>query len=45
MAALAVLYGPLYSPLLFGGQVPGADMVQAYLDIACFGIFVELQQP
>jgi len=44
MAALAVLYGPLYSPLLFGGQVPGADAVQAYLDIACFGIFAS-QQP
>lgn len=40
-AALAVLYGPLYSPLLFGGEVPTADAVQAYLDVACFGIFAQ----
>jgi AcrR family transcriptional regulator len=38
-AALAVLYGPLYTPLLFGGEVPTATEVSAYLDIACAGIF------
>jgi len=38
-AALAVLYGPLYTPLLFGGEVPNADETRAYLDVACFGIF------
>ncbi len=39
-AALAVLYGPLYTPLLFGGDVPSVDAVEAYLDVACHGIFV-----
>lgn len=38
-AALALLYGPLYTPLLFGGQVPEQAAVSAYLDIACRGIF------
>ncbi len=38
-AALGVLYGPLYTPLLFGGVVPQADAVRAHLDIACRGIF------
>ena len=38
-AALGVLYGPLYTPLLFGGQVPTRAEAQAYLDIACFAIF------
>jgi len=38
-AALAALYGPLYAPLLFGGEVPSARDVGAYLDIACAGIF------
>lgn len=38
-AALAVLYGPLYTPLLFGGEVPQPEAVQAYLNIACYGIF------
>lgn len=37
--ALALLYGPLYTPLLFGGEVPSASEVTAYLDIACAGIF------
>ena len=37
--ALSVLYGPLYSPLLFGGEVPRGDGVAAYLEIACAGIF------
>jgi len=38
-AALAVLYGPLYTPLLFGGEVPDAQAVRDYLEIACRGIF------
>lgn len=38
-AALSLLYGPLYSPLLFGGDVPDAAEANAYLDIACFAIF------
>lgn len=38
-AALSVLYGPLYAPLLFGGDVPSAQAVEDYLDIACAGIF------
>ena len=38
-AALGVLYGPLYKPLLFGGVVPKAPAVRAHLDIACRGIF------
>jgi AcrR family transcriptional regulator len=38
-AALAVLYGPLYTPLLFGRDVPDLVAVEAYLDIACAGIF------
>lgn len=38
-AALAVLYGPLYTPLLFGGEVPSEADVRAYLDIACAGVF------
>lgn len=40
-AALGVLYGPLYAPLLFGGTVPDAAAVRAHLDIACRGIFKE----
>lgn len=40
-AALAVLYGPLYTPLLFGAQVPERVDVEAYLDIALAGIFRE----
>ena len=39
MAALSVLYGPLYAPLLFGGEVPSAPEVAAYLDVACAGVF------
>ena len=38
-AALAVLYGPLYTPLLFGGDIPSASDVAGYLTIACRGIF------
>ena len=39
IAALWVLYGPLYAPLLFGGEVPSAAEVVAYLEIACAGVF------
>lgn len=38
-AALSILYGPLYAPLLFGGEVPDQRQVDAYLDAACRGIF------
>lgn len=38
-AALAVLYGPLYAPLLFGGQVPTMEATKAYLAIAAAGVF------
>jgi AcrR family transcriptional regulator len=41
VAALAVLYGPMYTPLLFGGDVPGAEAVQDYLDVACEGVFAK----
>lgn len=40
-AALAVLYGPLYAPLLFGEHVPAAPAVEAYLRIAVAGVFAE----
>lgn len=36
-AALGILYGPLYAPLLFGGTVPGLPAVRAHLGIACRG--------
>jgi len=39
-AALGLLYGPLYAPLLFGGTVPTLPAVRAHLEIACRGIFV-----
>ena len=39
-AALAILYGPLYAPLLFGGTVPNLSAVRDHLKIACRGIFV-----
>lgn len=38
-AALAVLYGPLYAPLLFGAPVPGEAEVSAILGIAFHGVF------
>lgn len=38
-AALAVLYGPMYTPLLFGGDVPSPESVDEYLDVACHGVF------
>jgi AcrR family transcriptional regulator len=40
-AALGVLYGPLYTPLLFGGPVPQGAQITAHLAIACRGIFRE----
>jgi AcrR family transcriptional regulator len=39
MAALSVLYAPLYVPLLFGGEVPSPAQMRACLDIACAGVF------
>lgn len=39
-AALALLYGPLYSPILFGGEVPDNEAVSDYVDLACSAIFV-----
>jgi AcrR family transcriptional regulator len=44
-AALAVLYGPLYTPLLFGGEVPGPKETADYLNIACCGIFRPSSKP
>ena len=41
VAALAVLYSPLYTPLLFGQDVPSRMEVEAYLAIACQGIFLQ----
>lgn len=38
-AALALLYGPLYSPILFGGDVPDGNAVNDYLNLACSAIF------
>ncbi len=38
-AALGILYGPLYSPLLFGRGIPSVDQVRAHLDVACRAIF------
>ena len=38
-AALSVLYGPLWAPLLFGGQVPTPGEITACLEIACAGVF------
>jgi AcrR family transcriptional regulator len=43
-AALSVLYGPLYVPLLFGGEVPTPKQVEAYLDVACAGIFKRIEK-
>jgi len=44
-AALALLYGPLYTPLLFGGDVPSAAQTRAYLDLACRAIFIARDEP
>jgi len=38
-AALQILYGPLYAPILFGGDVPDETAVHDYLDLACFAVF------
>jgi len=38
-AALAVLYGPLYTPLLFGQSVPDGPAVKRILSIATRAIF------
>ena len=38
-AALGILYGPIYTPLLFGQPVPSRAQVSAHLDIAFAGIF------
>jgi AcrR family transcriptional regulator len=38
-AALGILYGPLYTPLLFGQQVPSPAQVEAHLKIALKAIF------
>lgn len=38
-AALGILYGPLYTPLLFGDQVPTHEQVIAHLAIALPAIF------
>jgi hypothetical protein len=38
-AALGILYGPLYTPLLFGQEVPPEAQVQAHLAIALPAIF------
>ena len=37
--AMGLLYGPLYTPLLFGGDVPSADYVEASVALASKGIF------
>jgi AcrR family transcriptional regulator len=38
-AALGVLYGPLYTPLLFGQGIPNREQVKAHLEVACRAIF------
>jgi AcrR family transcriptional regulator len=38
-AALGILYGPLYTPLLFGQPVPNAAQVEAHLSIALDAVF------
>jgi AcrR family transcriptional regulator len=43
-AALAVLYGPLYSPLLFGQPVPNLEAVERILKIATDAIFENDEQ-
>ena len=40
-AALGVLYGPLYTPLLFGDLAPSDAQVAAHLAIALPAIFIE----
>jgi AcrR family transcriptional regulator len=38
-ASLGILYGPLYTPLLFGQGIPSPEQVKAHLDVACRAIF------
>lgn len=38
-AALGLLYGALYTPLLFGQDIPPPSQVKAHLDLAFAGIF------
>lgn len=38
-AALGILYGPLYTPLLFGQDVPSEAQVRAHLSLALPAIF------
>jgi AcrR family transcriptional regulator len=38
-AALGILYGPLYTPLLFGQEFPSEQQVKAHLDLALKVIF------
>jgi AcrR family transcriptional regulator len=38
-AALGILYGPLYAPLLFGQPVPDAAQVEVHLSIALDAVF------
>ena len=38
-AALGILYGPIYTPLLFGQNVPSRTQIRAHLDIALTAIF------
>ena len=38
--ALSLLYGPIYTSLLFGDEPPSDENVQAILDIAFAGIFI-----
>lgn len=40
-AALGILYGPLYTPLLFGQTMPTRKQVEAHLAIALPAIFTE----
>lgn len=38
-AALSLLYGPIYTPLLFGDDPPDAEKIAAVLNLAFAGIF------
>ena len=38
-AALALLYSPLYSPLLFGNDIPSQKDLAACIDLAAQAIF------
>jgi AcrR family transcriptional regulator len=38
-AALGILYGPIYTPLLFGRGIPDVEQVKAHLNLACRAIF------